>query len=373
MNSGEDDGYSSPDSVESEKLEAESDAPEEEEGEGEDLLTENLFADYQPIPELDKYEADGFVLEDVTDDLTNESEARRQAEAAMDARDRILFRRSSKTLGIEDLASMEEDRPIRRRRRVESLQDGDLPEEEDNGETLLSEHQQTEAPLKEWIMQERVQHELAALFRRFLRRFRENESQIYEHKLRDLITYSRTSLNVDFMHLANFSRVLYQWTVLQPKPMIEIFNKVAYELVCQRQPNFDLLWSKEVYVRFENIPVEEKLRGLTKASLDTLIYIKGVVTRRTGVFPQLKQVMYDCLKCGALIGPFFINEEKEFKPESCQNCSSKGPFAINAQNTIYGNYQKLTLQESPSDVPSGMVPRQKEIILQQVKTHFFDI
>eukprot|EP00210_Caulerpa_lentillifera_P000549 g530.t1 len=372
MNSGGDDGYSSDNSVESEKIEVESiPAPEEDDEnvEGEDLLaTENLFADYQPIPELDKYEADGFILEDVTEDLTNDEsvEVRRKAEAAMDARDRILFRREARSRGMKAVSSLEEDgRPPCRRRRVESLQDGDLPEEEDNGEILLAEHQQTGAPLKEWIIQDRVQHELSALFRRFLRNFRENEIPVYELRLRDLITYSRTSLMVDFMHLANFSRVLYQWTVLQPKPMIEVFNKVAYELVCQRQPNFDLLWSKEVYVRFENIPVEEKLRALTKASLDTLIYIKGVVTRRTGVFPQLKQVMYDCLRCGNLIGPFFINEDKEFKPDGCPNCNSKGPLAVNAQNTIYGNYQKLTLQESPSDVPSGMVPRQKEIILQQ--------
>jgi DNA replicative helicase MCM subunit Mcm2 (Cdc46/Mcm family) len=31
--------------------------------------------------------------------------------------------------------------------------------------------------------------------------------------------------------------------------------------------------------------------------------------------------------------------------------------------TIYRNYQKLTLQESPGTVPAGRLPRYKEIIL----------
>lgn len=31
--------------------------------------------------------------------------------------------------------------------------------------------------------------------------------------------------------------------------------------------------------------------------------------------------------------------------------------------TIYRNYQKLTLQESPGTVPAGRLPRQKDIIM----------
>jgi DNA replication licensing factor MCM2 len=36
---------------------------------------------------------------------------------------------------------------------------------------------------------------------------------------------------------------------------------------------------------------------------------------------------------------------------------------INASETVYQNYQKLTLQESPGTVPAGRLPRQKEVIL----------
>ena len=36
---------------------------------------------------------------------------------------------------------------------------------------------------------------------------------------------------------------------------------------------------------------------------------------------------------------------------------------VNVTQTIYRNYQKLTLQESPGTVPAGRLPRHKEVIL----------
>lgn len=33
------------------------------------------------------------------------------------------------------------------------------------------------------------------------------------------------------------------------------------------------------------------------------------------------------------------------------------------QETVYRNYQKITLQESPGRVPAGRLPRSKEVIL----------
>jgi DNA replication licensing factor MCM2 len=75
--------------------------------------------------------------------------------------------------------------------------------------------------------------------------------------------------------------------------------------------------------------------------------------------------MYDCGKCGFIVGPIFQtgkgNEEQ--RPGSCPECQSKGPWRVNAEKTVYRNYQKMTLQESPGNVPAGRLPRSKEIIL----------
>lgn len=60
--------------------------------------------------------------------------------------------------------------------------------------------------------------------------------------------------------------------------------------------------------------------------------VSGVVTRRTTVFPQLKYVKYDCVKCGAVLGPFYQDASTdEIRISNCPSCESKGPFTLNAE------------------------------------------
>jgi DNA replication licensing factor MCM2 len=41
----------------------------------------------------------------------------------------------------------------------------------------------------------------------------------------------------------------------------------------------------------------------------------------------------------------------------------RGPFRVNTEQSVYRNYQKITLQECPGSVPPGRLPRTKDIIL----------
>jgi DNA replication licensing factor MCM2 len=63
------------------------------------------------------------------------------------------------------------------------------------------------------------------------------------------------------------------------------------------------------------------------------------------------------------LGPFKVEGGLEVRPSQCSNCNAPGPFKINTQKTQYGNYQKITLQESPGSVPPGRVPRYKDVVL----------
>jgi DNA replication licensing factor MCM2 len=47
----------------------------------------------------------------------------------------------------------------------------------------------------------------------------------------------------------------------------------------------------------------------------------------------------------------------------CVSCQSPGPFRVEKKKTVYRNYQKITVQESPSEVLPGRIPRSKEVIL----------
>ncbi len=74
-------------------------------------------------------------------------------------------------------------------------------------------------------------------------------------------------------------------------------------------------------------------------------------------------IKFNCQKCGFTLGPFTQNQENEIKPGSCPECQSNGPFELNMEETLYRNYQRISIQESPGTVPPGRIPRSKEILL----------
>lgn len=121
-------------------------------------------------------------------------------------------------------------------------------------------------------------------------------------------------------------------------------------------------------MRITSLPISERLRDLRQTNLNNFVSVSGVVTRRTGVYPQLTSVAYDCIDCGHTAGPFLTDGGgggggSEMRPSMCGSCSSKKGFKLNPHKTVYGNYQRLTLQESPGTVPPGRVPRNKDVIL----------
>jgi DNA replicative helicase MCM subunit Mcm2 (Cdc46/Mcm family) len=84
---------------------------------------------------------------------------------------------------------------------------------------------------------------------------------------------------------------------------------------------------KDIFVRITELPLMDPIRDIRQAHLNCLIKIEGVVTRRTGVFPQLQEVMYDCGKCGFIVGPIYQQKGgEETRPGSCPECQSKGPW-----------------------------------------------
>lgn len=144
--------------------------------------------------------------------------------------------------------------------------------------------------------------------------------------------------------------------------MLTIFDEVALNAILVYYPSYERIHS-EVHVRITDLPLHSTLRDLRRSHLNTLVRVSGVVTRRTGVFPQLKYVKFDCKKCGAVLGPFYQDATREVKISYCPNCEGKGPFTVNSEQTVYRNYQKMTLQESPGSVPPGRLPRHREVIL----------
>ena len=331
---------------------------EEEEEEGENLQ-DTAAMDYQPIAALDTYDT---TMVDNRDYGSMTNEQRRRAEEELD---RLYARRNEAMYGMEvDEEDEERDRRRAQFRSATGVEGGRSQEQEEVEDEEIN-IEAFDVPLLEWITQDRTRREIQRRFRNFLNLFTDGNSndKVYLQRIKRMASDNQSSLEVSYRHLIERETVLAMWLADAPREMLDILNEVTTRLTLTLYPQYGAV-SDEIHVRISHVPVSDSLRTLRQIHLGILVKVSGVVTRRTGVFPQVKLAMYDCVKCKYTLGPFRLEEQAgSFAPGACPSCESSGPFKLNANRTVYRNYQKITLQETPGSVPPGRVPRTKDVIL----------
>lgn len=331
-----------------------------------DLFREGFEGDYR-AKENDAYEGVG--LDDEGDfDAMNLGD-RRRLEAQLARRDREVARH--KRIPGAFLPGEDEDgdvdltaQPRRRRHHydedADENVDADIMDEELSLEALQD---VKSASLTDWVSQPSVQRTIKREFKTFLTEYIDDKgSSVYGNRIRTLGEINAESLEVSYDHLSSSKAILAYFLANAPAEMLKLFDEVAMDVVLLHYPDYERIHS-EIHVRIFDLPVHYTLRQLRQSHLNCLVRVSGVVTRRSGVFPQLKYVKFDCTKCGVTLGPFQQESNVEVKITYCQSCQSRGPFTLNSEKTVYRNYQKLTLQESPGTVPAGRLPRHREVIL----------
>uniref|UniRef100_A0A3Q1LHC9 DNA replication licensing factor MCM2 n=1 Tax=Bos taurus TaxID=9913 RepID=A0A3Q1LHC9_BOVIN len=363
--------------------------PLEEEEDGEELIGDGMERDYRAIPELDVYEAEGLALDDEdVEELT--ASQREAAERVMRQRDReagrglgrmrrgLLYGGFSGSLGREggrwggaeqalsafgltDSDDEEEERPSRKRRQVErATEDG---EEEDMIESVENLEDLKGHSVREWVSMAGPRLEIHHRFKNFLRTHVDGRGHnVFKERISDMCKENRESLVVNYEDLAAREHVLAYFLPEAPAELLQIFDEAALEVVLAMYPKYDRIASR-IHVRISHLPLVEELRSLRQLHLNQLIRTSGVVTSCTGVLPQLSMVKYNCNKCGFVLGPFCQSQNQEVKPGSCPECQSAGPFEVNMEETVYQNYQRIRIQESPGKVAAGRLPRSKDAIL----------
>ncbi|KAI0377303.1 DNA replication licensing factor mcm2 [Hypomontagnella monticulosa] len=332
-----------------------------------DLFREGFERDYREKDDNDGYE--GIDIDDEGDYGDMNLGDRRRLEAQLNRRDREVARRNRMPQAF--LQDEDEDgdvdltaQPRRRRHHYDEDPDDEMDQDIMDEELSLEALQDVKASsLTEWVSQPSVQRTIKREFKAFLTEYTdESGSSVYGNRIRTLGEINAESLEVSYDHLSSSKAILAYFLANAPAEMLKLFDDVAMEVVLLHYPDYERIHS-DIHVRIFDLPVHYTLRQLRQSHLNCLVRVSGVVTRRTGVFPQLKYVKFDCTKCGVTLGPFQQESNVEVRISFCQNCQSRGPFTLNSEKTVYRNYQKLTLQESPGTVPAGRLPRTREVIL----------
>jgi len=336
----------------------------EEEEEGENLFGDDMMNDYREMPNLDRFDPD--MLDDDEYEALTEGE-RQAAEQLMRRRDREEGRGEGRLRRglLYDDEDDDDEGPTRgkRRRAAEMAAMEDEPMEEEGEESVENLEDTKGRPVREWVTLAAPRREIKNRFKNFLRTYVDAKGEnLYYRLIQDMCSLNRSSFEVNFNILGSECYVLAYFLPEAPTEVLQILDEAAKEVVLNLFPNYERV-TQEIHVRIYDLPLQEDIRSLRQLHLNQLIRISGVVSGITNILPQLHMVKFDCTKCGFILGPYFQNQEKEVNPGTCPECQSQGPFAINQEQTIYKNYQRLVLQESPGKVSAGRLPRSKDVIL----------
>ncbi|RLN44991.1 hypothetical protein BBI17_006169 [Phytophthora kernoviae] len=207
------------------------------------------------------------------------------------------------------------------------------------------------------------------LFRGFLHQFRLESSDPqdgahYIKALRRLALTQSLILDLDTQHLRQFrgARKLYNQLILFPQVLIRILDMVVTEeyLSLLAGPGagpsaMENLENVALQVRPFNLRELSPLRHLNPSDIDQLVCLKGMVTRCSGVLPDLKEAFFRCAVCHATTQVALDRGQIE-EPTSCVRCSSRMSMEMLHNRCAFTDKQMVKMQETPDAIPEGETP-----------------
>ena len=206
-------------------------------------------------------------------------------------------------------------------------------------------------------------------FRDFFQGYQDEEGRFsYIEQIQRMSLEGLTSLVVDYDDLLRFDPEiagrLRKDTEMNIDPEITIKEaNAALEEVLKiedRSYVMEAIKRKEAFhVRFYNIPTQVDLRQLRAIHLGHFIALEGIIIRQSIVRPLLVEGIFRCRVCGEPQPPILQEEGIYREPSFCSNpeCGKKGPFSLIVEDSIYTDFQSVTVQERPETLPPGQIPR----------------
>ena len=225
-------------------------------------------------------------------------------------------------------------------------------------------------------LRDSLAEEVARIFFGFLENFnpcfslnvRKEEYLDYKRQIALMIKQDSKTVYIDFQHLIQYNDELAdvieeQYARLEPY-LNESFFQFAKKYHCFFA--FKEGQRKEFYVSFYNLPDVKNIRSLNSKNFGKLVSITGIVTRISTPFPEIVFGSFECTNemCNYKI----IRMEQRFhfsEPKICTNCGNVNSWNLLVENSVFSNFQRIRIQEIPTQKPFRNIPNSIEIFLKE--------
>ncbi|NIQ06320.1 MAG: hypothetical protein GWO20_11535 [Candidatus Korarchaeota archaeon] len=209
--------------------------------------------------------------------------------------------------------------------------------------------------------EERIKSELREFIQNFTAVSEKGETKKkYREKLVEIAYDSeKRSLVVDYPDLALDRPEIATTLYSNPKKIIQTFKSALRESLEIVNEDLEGPEIRKHRVRIKGIKKEVKIRDLFRADLiGKLVSFKGIIVKATKVRPKLTRGMFKCKSCGHEF-PHSFPSGFFHTPRICpeDGCDNTRSFKLLKQGREFEEFQTLTLQESPEEVPPGELPQ----------------
>ena len=175
----------------------------------------------------------------------------------------------------------------------------------------------------------------------------------YKKEFGDSIRRGSNVIEVNFLHLTEFSNKISDELITNPEEMLRLLEIAIEEsgLV------------KNARVRLAEIPDVHliKIRNIRSRNLNSLIMIEGIVRQASDVRPQVVNSKFECPSCGTIIS--VLQMEKKFREPSRCSCGRRGGFKLLSKEMV--DTQRLVIEESPESLTGGEQPKRINVFLKE--------
>lgn len=219
-------------------------------------------------------------------------------------------------------------------------------------------------------MSEQTLPDLADIFFSFIK-----DNPKYINQIKRMIPYGTKSFIVEFPELYLYNEHLALQIVNDPQTILPILGKNILEQIEELEPKLFEQTNQQfqktinrVNVRIINLPNNIELRKIRSDHENKLIQIEGIIVRATPVKQKLLKAVFkhqyiDCKQ------EFEWPQDDEMGnvydvPSSCPVCGKSGKFRLIEEKSKFMDWQRVIIQEKPEELPSGQMPRQLEVTLE---------
>ncbi len=196
-------------------------------------------------------------------------------------------------------------------------------------------------------------------FQSFIEDFTDKEGRLfYYDKIREMEREGVRSLKIAYNDLLVHDPKLAEEIVLNPEECIQVGEEILKSILAQTNPEY-LERLNQVHLRIVDMTEKLPLRSLKTEHLGLLSCFEGIVIGVTDTKPMMIRANFRCVSCGERNQIVDFPEGIYNPPYQCRNeqCQRKGSLQLQLEKSVFIDWQKITLQERPEELPPGQLPQ----------------